>query len=230
MPDFPRTLSRNCDAIDKKQQELLTRSHVAIVGCGGLGGYVAEELARIGVGCLSLFDPDFFSPSNCNRQLNALDTTLGKNKAEITAARIKAMGTRCKPVAFPMDFNQKLRTIKEPVDLTIDCLDSIRARYQLADQCNTLNIPMVHGAVFSWYGQVGVQLPGFHLPSILFPEKKEHIDNPEPPSVLSFTVATIASLQACEAVKLLLHLPSQLHNTWMTIDLKHNTFDIMEKP
>jgi len=222
------TLTRNIDALSPAQQQVLLDSHVVIAGCGGLGGFVAEELARIGVGHLSLFDPDVFNPSNSNRQINALSTTLGCNKAEITAKKIAEMGTGCTAVAYPTTFNHGLPDIQDPIDLAVDCLDSIGARYALAEQCNARQIPMVHGAVSKWYGQVGVQLPGFDLPALVFPGKKESVE--AAPSVLSFTVAAIASLQACEAVKLLLQLPSPLHNTWMSIDLKHNTFDLMEKP
>ena len=61
---------------------ILQQKRVAIIGCGGLGGYVIEELARIGIGHLHRFDPDTFSASNCNRQLNALESTMGLYKAE----------------------------------------------------------------------------------------------------------------------------------------------------
>ena len=224
---FPETLSRNSDALTAAQQQLLTNSHIAIIGCGGLGGYVIEELARIGIGRLTLYDPDTFSPSNCNRQINALNSTQGKNKAEVAAQRVMDMGTWCIPKAIPFDFRDALPKKKHSIDVVIDCLDSIETRFQLSDLCNTLATPLVHGAVTSWYGQLGVQLPGFNLAAAIFPPKENHPTDQKPPSVLSFTVATIASLQACEAVKLLLDIPSPLHNNWIQIDLKHNTFDYM---
>lgn len=224
---FPKTLSRNSDALTAAQQQILTSSHIAVIGCGGLGGYVIEELARIGIGWLTIYDPDTFSPSNCNRQINALNSTQGKNKAEVAAQRVLDMGTGCISKAIPFDYRDHLPKKENNIGVVIDCLDSIETRFHLSDLCNTLAIPLVHGAVTSWYGQLGVQLPGFNLAAAIFPAKKDQSSDQKPPSVLSFTVATIASLQACEAVKLLLGIPSPLHNNWAQIDLKHNTFDYM---
>lgn len=66
----------------------LQKAHVAVFGLGGVGGYAAEALARAGVGALSLFDADVFSPSNLNRQLCAVQSTLGQPKAQVFAAHI----------------------------------------------------------------------------------------------------------------------------------------------
>lgn len=227
MAEFPIELERNRKAISLHQQQQLCNSHVAVIGCGGLGGFVAEELARIGIGRLTLYDPDSFSPSNCNRQINALESTLGQNKAEVTARRIVSIGTGCTPTSVAADFRGRLPEKDALPEVIVDCLDSIATRFELADLCNQLGIPMVHGAVSHWYGQVGVQLPGFHLPSAIFPGWEQQKSAQEPPPVLSFTVATIASFQACEVTKLLLGLPSSLHNAWMQIDLKHNTYESM---
>ncbi|WP_035246201.1 HesA/MoeB/ThiF family protein [Desulfogranum mediterraneum] len=226
---FGRTLARNEGSLDGAQQRLLATSHVAVVGCGGLGGFVAEELARIGIGRLTLFDPDRFSPSNCNRQLNALGSTLGENKARVAAARLNDLGTGCTAVARGVDFRAGDGLIREPPDLVVDCLDSIQARYDLAGQCLAIERPLVHGAVQGWYGQVGVQLPGYNLIQAIYPPALRSAgrqgEGSSPPSVLSFTVATIASLQAAEAVKLLLGQASSLHNSWLEVDLKHLTFE-----
>jgi len=88
MPSFTDTFARNQGALSDAEQRLLQEKRVAVIGCGGLGGYVVEELVRIGVGRLHLFDPDVFSPSNCNRQLNALQSTLGRNKARYNFAAL----------------------------------------------------------------------------------------------------------------------------------------------
>ena len=217
MTSFAECFARNQGSLTDEQQHLLSQKKVAVIGCGGLGGYVIEELVRVGVGRLHLFDPDVFTPSNCNRQLNALVSTLGQNKAEIAAVRAADIHPFSRVRAFPTDF----RTVgeEEPlqVDAVADCLDNIQARRDLAALCNRRGIPLVHGAVNGWYGQVGVQLPGFDLIERLYPQR---MTTSAPPSVLSFTVALVASLQAAETVKLLLGLPSSLHNSWMHIDLK----------
>ena len=225
MPSFADIFARNADTLSSDQQQLLQTKAVAIIGCGGLGGYVIEQLARIGVGRLHLFDPDVFTPSNCNRQLNALQSTLGQSKAEVAARRIRDIHPFCAVRSFAADF----RTVSEDeafaVDVAVDCLYDIQARRDLSVLCNRRAIPLVHGAVSGWFGQIGVQLPGGDLIGQLYPKR---LAAGAPPSVLACTVATIASLQAVETVKLLLDLWSPLHNTWMHADLKDGDFLINE--
>jgi molybdopterin/thiamine biosynthesis adenylyltransferase len=223
MPPFTEYFSRNQGALTPEQQQTLQQKRVAVVGCGGLGGYVIEQLVRIGVGRLHLFDPDVFTPSNCNRQLNALARTLGQNKAEVAAERSTAIHPFCKAVAFAADFRAVTDEEAMRVDLVVDCLDNAPARRDLAALCQTKKLPLVHGAVNGWYGQVGVQRPGGDLLARLYPERSVSVPE-EPPPVLSFTVAVVASLQAGEAVKLLLGLDSPLHDNWLHIDLKDMDF------
>lgn len=222
MTQFSEYFCRNQGALTPDQQHVLLESRVAVVGCGGLGGYVIEQLVRIGVGQLHLVDPDTFSPSNCNRQLNALSQTMGQNKAEVAAARAAAIHPFCSVRAFPVDFRAVANGQALQADVVVDCLDTAQARRDLAALCTSRDTALVHGAVNGWYGQVGVQLPGGDLIARLYPERA--VQPEAAPSVLSFTVAVVASLQAGEAVKLLLGLPSSLHNSWMHIDLQQGEF------
>lgn len=219
MTQFSEYFCRNLGALTSEQQQTLQKRRVAVIGCGGLGGYVIEQLVRIGVGHLHLFDPDVFAPSNCNRQLNALSPTLGRNKAEVAAARSATIHPFSTVIPFPLNFQTAPEEAWDRVDAVVDCLDNVQARHDLAALCTARKIPLVHGAVNGWYGQVGVQLAGGDLIARLYPMRAAN-PSAEPPSVLSFAVAVIASLQAGETVKLLLDLPSPLHNHWMHIDLK----------
>src|SRR5574343_170144 len=72
-----------------EKMEKLQNAHVLIVGLGGIGSFAAEFIARAGVGTMTIIDGDVFDPSNKNRQLTALDSTIGKNKAVVLAERIK---------------------------------------------------------------------------------------------------------------------------------------------
>lgn len=222
MPASADLFARNLGALSAEQQQRLGQCSAAVVGCGGLGGYVIEALVRIGVGGLRLFDPDVFTSSNRNRQLNALERTLGRNKAETAAERAAAIHDRTVVRAIATDFRTEEEAFAT-VDVVIDCLDDIQARRDLAGVCRRFDLPLVHGAVKDWYGQVGVQLPGNDLLALLYPERTGR-PRQEPLPVLSFTVTAVASLQAAEAVKLLLGLPSPLHNSWMHLDLKQCEF------
>lgn len=235
MPPYAEYFCRNQGALTPEQQQTLHQSRVMVVGCGGLGGYVIEQLVRIGVGQLDIFDPDAFVASNCNRQLNALGSTLGStlglNKAAVAAERAAAIHPFSRVSAHASDFRAVGGDHPFRAEVVVDCLDNARARHDLAALCTTHNCPLVHGAVNGWCGQVGVQLAGGDLIARLYPPRSsDPVADPaaEPPPVLSFVVAAIASLQAAETVKLLLHLPSTLHNQWLHLDLKHG--DLLQAP
>ncbi|MBM9616357.1 HesA/MoeB/ThiF family protein [Desulfobulbus rhabdoformis] len=224
MPNFNDYFTRNLESISREQLELLQLKRVAVVGCGGLGGYVIEELARIGIGHLHLFDPDTFSESNCNRQLNALMATMGQRKAEVAATRVASIHPYCQTQTFCADFRDVDAKQSFAVDLVVDCLDDIPARRDLSTLCKRHNLPLIHGAVNGWYGQVGVQHPGGNLIEQLYPLRRDQSQQLPAPSVLSFTVALVASLQAAEAVKALLGLETLLSSGWLYIDLKENDY------
>jgi molybdopterin-synthase adenylyltransferase len=216
---------RNIGAISKSQQRSLKAKKVAVIGCGGLGGHVIEQLVRLGTGCLHCFDLDVFTPSNCNRQLNALSNTLGKNKAQTAAERSATIHPHSRVIPFPSDFLNCRQEEAFGVDVVVDCLDNIQSRRNLASLCRDRNLPMVHGAVNGWCGQVGVLLPGGDLIDRLYHQHLKDEIMVAPP-VLSFTVTLVASLQVCEAVKLLLGLPTELENSWLYVDLKYLEFKI----
>jgi molybdopterin-synthase adenylyltransferase len=85
---LPARYQRNQQTLTVYDQLKLFRSRVAVIGCGGLGGYVIEELARLGVGTIYAIDPDTFQEHNLNRQLLSSTANLGRAKVEIAAARV----------------------------------------------------------------------------------------------------------------------------------------------
>lgn len=208
---------RNRGALTIADQALLARTTVAVIGCGGLGGYVIEHLARLGFGQLRLADPDAFTPSNCNRQLNALCSTMGQNKAEVAASRVTDIHPNCRTTVCAADFRQT--EVLDGADLVLDCLDDTSARRDLAVVCTARRLPLVHGSVHGWCGQVGVQPPGGTLYKRLYPPRPER--QVTPPPVLSVTVGVVSALQAAEALKLALHRPTHLANAWVYLDLQH---------
>ncbi len=219
---WPKSLLRNRGALLPVEQQRLQRAGVVVCGCGGLGGHVIENLARIGIGRLRLVDPDMFTSSNLNRQPGALRDTLGKNKAEVMAERVHQITGNCRVHTVSRDFRDT--DVLTAMDLAVDCLDNRTARLELAQQCRTREIPLVHGAVDGWYGQVGVQTDNNELINNLYGGKRETAAEI---SVLSFTAALIASLQAAEVVKLLIGRPSSLTDKWLSVDLLAGDFDIM---
>ena len=82
---------RNIPSLTEAESELLRTKKVAVIGCGGLGGYIIEQLARLGIGTIRIVDGDVFEESNLNRQLFSDMNVLGKPKTEVSQARVAAV-------------------------------------------------------------------------------------------------------------------------------------------
>ncbi len=111
----------------------LEKTKVAVVGVGGVGGYVAEGLARSGVGALVLLDYDMVSVTNINRQIIALESTIGRPKVEVMAERIWQINPECK-IDIHQVFYEKGRDeelIPDDVDFVADAIDSVGAKADL---------------------------------------------------------------------------------------------------
>lgn len=202
-----------------EEQLKLYSSKIVIVGCGGLGGTISVLLARIGIGSLKLIDPDIFQEHNLNRQHFCDIDSIGKAKV-ITAANglIKINpAIKITPVISyfaPSDISDH--------DLVIDGLDNISDRKELNEECCKHDIPLIHGAVFEWYGQAGISTSSNNLIEILYPNS-ETIGTL--PKVLAPTVSMIASIQVAESIKYLLEKESKLSKGWLSCDLLNCDFE-----
>ena len=109
--------------------ERLSRSRVIVFGVGGVGGYVVEVLARSGVGMLALVDNDRVAPSNLNRQIIALHSTLGRLKVDVLEERIHDINPQCEVRKFPMFYlPENADAIQlEDYDYVVDCIDTVKA-------------------------------------------------------------------------------------------------------
>ena len=189
---------RNIPALTEAECEILKQKRVLVVGCGGLGGHIIDQLARIGVGAVRAVDGDVFEPSNLNRQLLSDVHLLGTGKAMAAAdhiARINPDVAAEAVQAFLAEDNAA--QLLAGCDIVMDALDNIESRKILAAACEKANIPYVYGAIQGWVAQAAISMPGDHLINTLYPEEVEIIDK----SVLSFTPALCASLQTSLCVK-----------------------------
>ena len=202
---LPARYQRNRQTISTLQQYRLFRSKAVIIGCGGLGGYLIEELARLGVGNLVLIDSDVMEEHNLNRQLLSTADVLNRAKVEVAAERVRAINPAVTVTPLKtVFFHDNGRELVQGADVVLDGLDTIPARMELAQICHEMSIPLVHGAIGGWYGQVATQMPGDDISPRIFgitpPIKGIETDLGNP----SFTPAVVASLQAAEACKILL--------------------------
>jgi len=216
---------RNIGTVTQAEQELLLNKKAAIIGCGGLGCYAAEFLARIGLKYLTLIDGDVFATSNLNRQLYSLETNLGKSKVSEARERLLKIRTDLTVNAFDVFLNNdNAGELLQGHDVIIDALDNIKTRLLAEKTANALGIPLIHGAVHGWNVQVCSVFPGDFTLSKLYSGSGEL----ERPSVMSFTPAICASLQASEAVKVLLNKENILRKKLLIADLKENLFEIID--
>lgn len=112
----------------------LREAHVLVVGVGGVGAYAAEMLCRAGVGTMTLVDADVVSPTNINRQLPALHTTIGQSKVEVLAARFKAINPELTLHLFPLfikDENIPELLDAAHYDFVVDAIDTLAPKCHL---------------------------------------------------------------------------------------------------
>ena len=191
---------RNVPALSEAECQLLRQKRVLVVGCGGLGGHIIDQLARIGIGHLRVVDGDVFEETNLNRQLLSCVPLLGVGKAKAAAEHIARVNPEISVEAVEAFLTKdNARQLVAGCDVVIDALDNIPSRKILAAACADAGIPYVYGAIQGWVAQAAVSMPGDQLIAALYPDEIEISDK----SVLSFTPALCASLQVSLCVKLL---------------------------
>ena len=118
---------------------------VTLVGLGAVGGYVLEGLVRAGISRLRIVDYDTIQPSNINRQILALETTLGRPKAEVAKERVLAINSECRVEALQLFAgDETLEQILNPhPDLLIDAIDSLNPKTQLLHGAYLSRIPVI---------------------------------------------------------------------------------------
>jgi tRNA A37 threonylcarbamoyladenosine dehydratase len=123
----------------------LQRSHVLIAGIGGVGGFVAEALARAGVGSITLLDHDQVSGSNKNRQLVALNSTIGLKKVDVMKERILEINPSCNvEVSYQFIRPEDMETILSPsYDFVVDAIDSLNCKVALVVTALQKGLPIV---------------------------------------------------------------------------------------
>lgn len=216
---LPARYQRNRQTLTIEQQYTLFTSCVAVIGCGGLGGYIIEELARLGVGHIVAVDYDVFEEHNINRQLLSSLSDIGRLKVNAAADRVANINPAIRFIPYSEPFAaENGAVILTGAQVAVDALDSVSARRTLSQICADLEIPFVHGAICGWYGQVATQYPGEGTIEKLYRSAGDKgmetvYGNP------SFTPAVIASLQVAEVCKILLGEGETLRKRVLLINL-----------
>jgi molybdopterin/thiamine biosynthesis adenylyltransferase len=228
--EIPPRYQRNIGTIGLEGQKKLLNARVAIVGAGGLGGFVIESLARYGVGCLKIIDGDEFAAHNLNRQLLATESNLGVNKAIAAAKRVLDINSD----VYAVPINKMLTAKNAPelltgMDVVVDALDSINSRLVLAQAAKKLNLPLVHGAIAGFTGQVTAILPnGTGLEKLYqdasIADKGIELTLGTPAT----TPALAANFEAQEVIKILTGVGEILAGKLLYFDTELNIFEILQ--
>jgi len=217
---LPARYLRNGESLSRADQLCLFRSRVAVIGCGGLGGYIVEILARAGIGHLTVVDPDVFDDHNMNRQLLSETATLGMSKVEAAAHRVKRINPAVTVTPAKIAFTkEKSAQLLRNARVAVDALDSIGTRLELADVCREKGIPLVHGSIGGWYGQVTTQFPGENTLQKMYRHSSGDRGVEEKLGNLSFTASLVAGIQAAEVIKIILNQGNTLRGRMLFIDL-----------
>lgn len=204
---IPLRYRRNIGTIGVEGQLQLLKSTALVIGLGGLGGNVIEQLARIGVGTLLAADYDNFDETNLNRQLLSSHGSLGRSKAETAVRRIAQINTDTEVTVYSKKLDALDDEVFEKCDIVFDCLDNIPDRLVLADRCARANVTLIHAAIASWYGQIAVIKPSSGFMQRVYKDfDKTEIQNKQLEKKLGtppFTAAAAASIMTAQGIKVL---------------------------
>lgn len=194
----------------REQQERLHRSHVLVIGGGGLGCPAMQSLASAGVGHITVIDDDTVDITNIHRQILFGASDVGRPKVEVVAERLRELQPDIAVTAL-----QERLTVDNAVelvggvDLVLDGSDSFATKYLVADAAEITGTPLVWGTVLRFRGDVCLFADGVGLRD-LFPVQPtgDSIPDCATAGVLGATTATIGALMATEAIKFLAGLPT----------------------
>jgi adenylyltransferase/sulfurtransferase len=222
VPDYSRQIALR--EVGAEGQARLRGASVLVVGAGGLGVPVLQYLAGAGVGRLGIIDADRLEPSNLHRQTWYALSECGQEKSTLAAARVRALNpeVRVEPHALRLDAGNASR-LAAGYDLILDCSDNFATKFLLNDLALETGKPVLFASVYQYEGQLQL-VRGDDSSACLrcvWPEATRDglVGNCAEAGVLGPVPGVFGSLQALEALKLLLGLPGLTAGEMLIFDL-----------
>lgn len=207
--------------IDYPGQLTMANSHAVIFGLGGLGSPAALYLAAAGIGTLTLVDFDTVDDSNLQRQIIHTESRLGEAKVSSAQQQLQALNHHIQIHTLNHQLSaSELSDLVSSADILLDCTDNFTSRYALNQACFDHQKPLVSGAAIRWEGQLTTYdfrdrtQPCYQC---LYKSAGETNESCSQNGVVAPLVGMVGSMQALEAIKALLHLPT-LTGKLMIID------------
>lgn len=210
--------------IGQEGQEKLLSSRILVCGCGGLGSTVVANLASLGVGNIGLVDDDEIEVTNLNRQYIHKFKDLGKSKVISAKEWIENFNPDVFVKTYDLRLDEKnCDEIVKDYDLIIDCFDSYSSKFLLNDIAIKSSKTLIHGGITEFYGQVTTIVP-YETPCLRCLVPEADMQSFIPKGVISPAVSLIASIEAMEAVKMILNIGTPLTNTLLTVNALTSEF------
>lgn len=213
-------------------QQKLAEARVLIIGLGGLGCPVLQNLAGAGVGTIGIVDGDLIDETNLHRQFLYNADDFGKSKVAMAQKAISKQNPDVNIISYPVQFaDRNCFLIASDYQVVVDCTDTIATRYLINDVAVAKGIPMVYASIHKFEGQLSVfnyqKGPTFRC---LFPgdERLETIPNCNDSGVLGVLPNVLGALQANEVLKIILGIGEVLSGKLMLFDSLGSNFEIIE--
>lgn len=220
--------------IGEQGQQKLQNARVLVIGAGGLGCPVLQNLAAAGVGTIGIVDGDVVDETNLHRQLLYTLKDCGKNKAEVAQNAILELNPDVDTNVFVDFFSvQNAAQIVKGYDIIVDCTDTLAIRYLINDIAVTKRVPVVYASIHKFEGQVSVfnykNGPSYRC---LFPEPEGLNLAPtcSESGVLGVLPNILGTLQATEVLKIILEIGSVLSGKLLIYDALHFQTQIIDFP
>ncbi|MBS3963291.1 MAG: molybdopterin-synthase adenylyltransferase MoeB [Methylomonas sp.] len=222
--------------VDIAGQQTLLNAKVLIIGAGGLGSPAAMYLAAAGVGRITLYDDDHVELTNLQRQIAHGTADIGINKAVSSQSTLQHINPEVDVIARNVRLQgETLNAEVAGADVVLDCSDNFASRFAINRACVENGTPLVSGAAIRFEGQISVFTPGHNdspCYNCLYQSEGEELQNCARNGVIAPITGIVGSVQALEAMKLLMDVGESLVGRllildgltmeWQTLRLKRN--------
>ena len=208
--------------IDIEGQQKLLAAKVLIVGAGGLGSPASIYLAAAGIGHITIYDDDEVDLSNLQRQIAHHTNDIGTDKVISTQKTLKKINPEIEVTAVKQRLKGKqLEKEVNTADVVLDCCDNFSTRFAINKACVQNKTPLVSGAAIRFEGQVSVFTPGENNSpcyNCLYTDNGEDMQNCATNGVIAPVTGIIGSIQAMEAMKLIINIGETLTGRLLLLD------------
>ena len=209
--------------LGEEGQQRLKAARVLVVGAGGLGCPALLHLAAAGVGFLRICEPDELEVHNLHRQPLYQHEQVGQPKGRLACRRLQTLNPHARTEWAPLPFSQERAVeLLDGIDLALDCADSLDLSFQMNVACRRAGVPLISAAVHRWEGQLLTIDPAAAEAGCLrclWPEMPPEPGACADTGILGTVPGLLGTLQAQEAIKLLLGLPGDLRGHLLLFDL-----------